>query len=393
MKAPVRSLATQVRGVAYTKGDARSEPAEGFVPLVRAGNITDRGLTFDDLVYVPESCVSARQILQPGDVVVAASSGSIDVVGKAASVLEPSSCAFGAFCKVLRPNDLVDHRYFGHYFRTAGYRRQVSALAAGANINNLRAGDFDGLEIRLPPLDEQQRIAAILDQADELRAKRRAAIAHLDSLTDAIFLDMFGDPALSQRFVALGDITASARLGLVRSSKQLSEGGPYPYIRMNAISADGRLDSSSLQRTFASRDELASSTLDRGDLLFNTRNSRDLVGKCAVFRGDERCLFNNNLLRLRFTDGIAPEFVWAVLNSTYGKRELMSRASGTTSVFAIYAKDLASVPIPLADPDRQALFSDAVAEVDSNRSQHTTSLSALDVLFASLQARAFAGDL
>ena len=295
---------------------------------------------------------------------------------------------------VIRPGKDVDARYLLHFLRQDTIRGVGEKRMTGSGGQRRVPKSFlEELPIPLPPLPEQKRIAAILDQADELRAKRRAAIAHLDSLTDAIFLDMFGDPALSQRFVALGDITASARLGLVRSSKQLSEGGPYPYIRMNAISANGRLDSSSLQRTFASRDELASSTLDRGDLLFNTRNSRDLVGKCAVFRGDERCLFNNNLLRLRFTDGIAPEFVWAVLNSTYGKRELMSRASGTTSVFAIYAKDLASVPIPLADPDRQALFSDAVAEVDSNRSQHTTSLSALDVLFASLQARAFAGDL
>ena len=371
-----------------TPSRSRPDYFGGSIPWVKIGDLHQRRI-FSTAESITEAGLasSSAKLLPAGTLLLSIFAS----IGRTAVLERPAATNQAiAGIRVGRP-DAVDAAYLLRFLESAA--PGLAAQGRGAAQPNINLSILRSLRIPLPPLDEQRRIAAILDHADELRAKRRAAIAHLDSLTDAILLDMFGDPALSQRFVALGDITASARLGLVRSSKQLSEGGPYPYIRMNAISADGRLDSSSLQRTFASRDELASSTLDRGDLLFNTRNSRDLVGKCAVFRGDERCLFNNNLLRLRFTDGIAPEFVWAVLNSTYGKRELMSRASGTTSVFAIYAKDLASVPIPLADPDRQALFSDAVAEVDSNRSQHTTSLSALDVLFASLQARAFAGDL
>lgn len=384
---PLTDVATL--GTGHTPDRDRSDYWCGEIPWINLTEIRklDGSVAVGtDLTITPEGVRRSSAVVHPAGTVAFSRTASVGFVTMMGRPMTTSQDFVTWTC-----GDLLDPRYL--MTALIASREHLRSLSTGSTHRTIYMRVAERFRVLLPPLEEQRRIAAILDQADELRAKRRAAIAHLDSLTDAIFLDMFGDPALSQRFVALGDITASARLGLVRSSKQLSEGGPYPYIRMNAISADGRLDSSSLQRTFASRDELASSTLDRGDLLFNTRNSRDLVGKCAVFRGDERCLFNNNLLRLRFTDGIAPEFVWAVLNSTYGKRELMSRASGTTSVFAIYAKDLASVPIPLADPDRQALFSDAVAEVDSNRSQHTTSLSALDVLFASLQARAFAGDL
>src|SRR5690606_9632962 len=150
--------------------------------------------TYDNLVYVPSSKISPKQKVKKNDVVVAASSGSIEVIGKAARALEDFGGGFGAFCKVLRPNGRVDPAYFWHFFRTPDYRRKVSFLAAGANINNLRNEDLDNLQILLPPLGEQKRIAGILDAADMLRAKRREALAQLDTLLQSTFLNMFGDP-------------------------------------------------------------------------------------------------------------------------------------------------------------------------------------------------------
>ena len=101
--ARVGDISTQVRGVSYDKADARKTHAAGLVPIVRGGNVQGGRLELDDLVYVPDGRVSSEQMLQPGDVVVVASSGSIDVVGKAAFVGQTGPLAFGAFCKVLRP--------------------------------------------------------------------------------------------------------------------------------------------------------------------------------------------------------------------------------------------------------------------------------------------------
>lgn len=162
---------------------------------MRANNIQEQGLILDNLVYVPEHKISQKQRILSGDVIIAASSGSIDVVGKAASAKEDINAGFGAFCKILRPNTkLVDPRYFANYFQTKKYRQIISSLAAGANINNLRNEHLDDLEILLPPLSEQRRIASILDKADELRQKRQQAIEKLDQLLQATFIDMFGDP-------------------------------------------------------------------------------------------------------------------------------------------------------------------------------------------------------
>lgn len=200
MNARVGEIAEQLRGVTYAKSDASLEPRPGFVPILRANNITDDGLVFSNLIYVPQSRIGEKQKLRRGDIVIAASSGSLDVVGKAAQLRSEFHGAFGAFCKVLRPKqDAVDTSYLSHFFKTRSYRQKISSLAAGANINNLRNEHLDDLEIPLPSLPAQRRIATILDKADNLRRKRKRALELLDGLTQSIFLEMFGDPALNPR--------------------------------------------------------------------------------------------------------------------------------------------------------------------------------------------------
>ena len=185
-------ISRQVRGVTYNKAEASDRARDGYLPILRAGNITERGLDYGNLVYVPSARVSDLQRIREGDVVIAASSGSLDVVGKAARAVEDFPGGFGAFCKVLRPTAAVEARYFAHFFKTSNYRRRVSALAAGANINNLRNEHLDDLLIPLPSPSVQRRIADVLDRADALRTKRREALALLDDLTQSIFVDMFG---------------------------------------------------------------------------------------------------------------------------------------------------------------------------------------------------------
>jgi type I restriction enzyme, S subunit len=120
---------TVIRGVSYKKEVAKSQPADGYVPILRATNIQDR-LMFDELVYVPRSNVSPEQQLRKGDIVVAASSGSRAVVGKAAQLNEDWNGSFGAFCFGLRPSETVNPRFVGWFLQTREYRNRVSGLAA-----------------------------------------------------------------------------------------------------------------------------------------------------------------------------------------------------------------------------------------------------------------------
>jgi len=156
-------LLTVIRGVTYKKEAVKAAPAEGFVALLRATNI-QQSLGFDELVYVPANCVSEIQLLQAGDILVVASSGSRTVVGKAAPLTRPWKGSFGAFCFALRPNAGVDANYLAAFLRSPQYRDRASDLAAGTNINNLRASHIEETPIPLPAIDRQREIVAYLDE-------------------------------------------------------------------------------------------------------------------------------------------------------------------------------------------------------------------------------------
>jgi type I restriction enzyme S subunit len=148
---------------------------------------------------VPSHKVSNLQILKRGDILIAASSGSLSIVGKAGVFKSDEKYTFGAFCKAIRPRTNIDASYLSHYFFTTEYRTIISSLAAGANINNLRNEHIDNLSIPLPPLAEQQRIAELLDTADRILKQRESAIAKLDQLAQSVFVEMFGDPLANSK--------------------------------------------------------------------------------------------------------------------------------------------------------------------------------------------------
>jgi type I restriction enzyme, S subunit len=180
-----------VRGVTYQKGDAISGTEDGYVPLLRATNITDGGLVLDeDLVFVPRELVSDDQMLRDGDIVIAASSGSIKVVGKTAQLTEPWEGTFGAFCFVFRCSPLVNAKWISLVMRSPSYRERVSSLAKGTNINNLKREHIEETQILVPPRLLQD---AIVQQAEELlgvvdgaRGELSAAARQVDALDASI---------------------------------------------------------------------------------------------------------------------------------------------------------------------------------------------------------------
>ncbi len=165
-----------VRGVTYTKSDAYTESNQNLVPLLRANNLQAGSFDLNDLVYVNKNIPSEQQILKQGDVVIATSSGSLSVVGKAVQFFENEKLTFGAFCGVLRPSKIVDLRYFGHFFKSQAYRAAVSNLARGVNINNLKKDHFAEIQIPIAPIEEQRRIADKLD----------TTLARVDALNDRL---------------------------------------------------------------------------------------------------------------------------------------------------------------------------------------------------------------
>lgn len=401
MRAPlarVGDLAEQIRGVTYAKGDASGEPLAGYVPLLRAGNISDEGLTLADLVFVPSTRISERQLLRRNDVLVATSSGSLDVVGKAALISTDLGAGFGAFCKVLRPSEKVHAGYFAHFFKTPDYRGRISTLAAGANINNLRNEDIDDLTLPLPPITEQRRIAGILDRADALLAKRREALAQLDGLTQAIFLEMFGDPVANTRrwpdVVKLGEV-ADIVSGVTKGRPLKGRTARVvPYLAVSNVQ-DRHLNLEVVKEIEATEDEIRLYRLQRDDVLLTEGGDPDKLGRGTLWNEElPECIHQNHIFRVRASlSVIRPTYLTWLLGSARGKKYFLRSAKQTTGIASINMTQLRGFPLLIPPLALQDAFGRRAAAVDKLKASHRASLSQLDALFASLQHRAFRGEL
>ena len=388
----VGDIADQIRGVTYSRGESRDEPQPGYVPLLRAGNIRDDGISLDNLTYVPTNRVSAQQMLLPNDVLIAASSGSLSVVGKAARVLGTVDATFGAFCKVLRLRANVDPGYFAHYFRTRGYRRYISSVAAGANINNLRSEDLDRIEIPLPPLPEQRRIAAILDEADALR---RARLRSMDSMTELPARIFAAFDTHDWHKATVGEI-AELQGGLTINRRREALPLKASYLRVANV-LRGAIDTTELKSLGVTEAELARTRIRIGDVLMvEGHGNASEVGRAAFVENlpTPSLTHQNHLFRLRPKGArVLGRFLELALNSSHS-REYLGRTSNTTSgLNTLNATNVRALPLRIAPPEIQHEIVAMVDQVRASEHRAVRATAELDALFASLEHRAFRGKL
>ncbi|NMA48776.1 MAG: restriction endonuclease subunit S, partial [Tissierellia bacterium] len=135
-KVKLEEYIDQIRGVSYSSKDVSNVETDTHVAILRANNIQDDGLNFTDLVYVDKRKIKENQYIKKGDILICASSGSKNLVGKAAQSNKDLEMSFGAFCKVVRTQKIYAP-YLGYYFKSRKYRSLISNLSAGANINNM----------------------------------------------------------------------------------------------------------------------------------------------------------------------------------------------------------------------------------------------------------------
>jgi type I restriction enzyme, S subunit len=202
------AVASVVRGVSFDKSEVRTEPSEGTVPILRAGNIADLLDTSADLVWVPSVRVKPDQRLRLGDIAICMSSGSQTVVGKSAALRSEWFGSVGAFCAIVRPKpEVVDPAYLALYMRSDRFR-SWTRTSEGANIKNIRHSELLTHLVPVPPLIEQRRIVDLLSRAENIVRMRREAETNSEEFIRTLFLDMFGDPATNPKGWGMGDFRA-----------------------------------------------------------------------------------------------------------------------------------------------------------------------------------------
>ena len=269
----VSELAKQVRGVSYKPEDLHDGLNDKSVILLRANNINDGKINFDDVVYVDKSKVSKEQYLQNGDILICASSGSKQLVGKAASVDFDIECTFGAFCKVVRPNPSIAE-FLGIYFQSNTYRQKVSEVAIGANINNIRNEHIDNLILSVGTDEENSEIVRMMKVIQRLIDERKQEVQELDKLVKARFIEVFGDPVTnSMRWyeTTVGDECFYIKDGPHKSLTDIGkENGGHPFISVRNI-VNGYIDLSTAR--YISDDDYAEAIKkchpEKGDILYS----------------------------------------------------------------------------------------------------------------------------
>ena len=381
----IKKVADQIRGVTYGANDAIDKPQNGYIGLLRANNIQNNCLNFDDLLYVPSHKVSSLQILKRGDILIAASSGSLSIVGKAGVFKSDEKYTFGAFCKAIRPRTNIDASYLSHYFFTTEYRTIISSLAAGANINNLRNEHIDNLSIPLPPLAEQQRIAELLDTADHILKLRESAITKLDQLASTTFDEMY-DALDAVSTKSLGEILELQRGASPRpiADWMTEDEDGVNWIKIADATASDKYIFKCKERI---KKEAVAMTryVKSGDFLLSNSMS---FGRPYILKTDG-CIHDGWLLIRDTKKVFEQDFLYAVLSCKTVKEQFKKLATGAV-VKNLNIDAVSKVKVKIPEKKIQKIFSEKMHELEANKATHLKQLSIIKTLLSSLQHQSFA---
>jgi len=367
----------------------------GSIPWVKSGELREKIINVTS-EHVTEAALEETNVkLVPAGALLLAMYGA--TVGRL-GILGIEATTNQAVCNIVPDPERADTRFLFH-----ALSNQVSnlvSLGVGGAQPNISQGIVKDLRIPLPPLAEQRRIAVVLDRAEALRAKRRAALAQLDTLAQSLFLDLFGDPVTNDRKwprVKVGDFVAGFESGKsIVANDEEDTSSKYRVLKVSAVtSLEFRPEESKAMP--ADYSPPPSHVVRAGDLLFSRANTTDLVGATAfVSQTPPNLLLPDKLWRFVWSavEKIDPDFVRFLFQHPKFRFEIGRRATGTSgSMKNISQEKVLTIPVGLPPLDLQHEFARQVAAVEKLKAAHRASLAELDALFASLQHRAFRGEL
>ncbi|WP_421590062.1 restriction endonuclease subunit S [Shinella sp. M27] len=302
---------------------------------------------------------------------------------------------------VLRPSLALDPKYAFHLLWSERFRKiGEKGMTGSAGQKRVPADLLKRLEIPLPILGEQKRIAAILDKADHMRQKRRQAITLLDSLTQSIFLEMFGDPVSNPkgwRSEALGDVLSDIESGWSPSClDRPALDHEWGVLKLSAVTSGvfREAEQKALPSELRPRPKIE---IQAGDVLFTRKNTYDLVAACALVGNVRSKLMLSDLifrLVVRDQEQLSPTYLWACLSNRRLRSQIQSLAGGSAGSMPNISKEkLRGVLIPVPDGESQRSFQAKAMATIAQKKRQLLGLAEAETLFSSLQHRAFTGQL
>ncbi|SCG15046.1 type I restriction enzyme, S subunit [Micromonospora echinofusca] len=307
-----------------------------------------------------------------------------------AKIARPS---FSGVCSTdilpISPGNQLDRGYLAHFLIQPKVVEMASSRATGANLPRLSPAELAKFTLPLPPLDEQRRIAEVLDRTDELLAKRREALAHLDDLIQCTFLDLFGNPATNRKnhpLAPLGSLGQWRSGGTPPRSKREYFEGNVPWFSSGEL-GEMLVSRSNESISLTALAETAAKKVSRGSIMVGMYDTAALKTSIA----DIDCSCNQAIAFASINPELADTiYIYFALRTGRDHFRRLQRGARQKNLNIGMIREIA---IPLPPMRLQKEFRERVVNTERLKEGHRQSLAELDALFASLQERAFRGAL
>lgn len=362
------------------------------IPLVTSKNLKNGYIDFSECNYITQEDhenFSKRSLVENGDILYAMI-GTIGnpVIVNTDKVFSIKNVALFKF----NQKDKIFNRYFYHFLNSEIAHKQLAQLSRGGTQKFVSLGNLRNLEIPLPPLEEQRRIASILDKADDIRQKRQQAIAKLDELLQATFIDMFGDPLDNPKkyqMMTLGSISSfenGDRSNNYPSGADVVQEG-IPFLSTKNIKGN-IFDSSNMQFITQEKfNKLSRGKVSNGDILITLRGT---LGSTCIYEYEyPQAFINAQMMIIRANQNfMSNRFLHIILSSEAMQKYLKSIGNGA-AVQQLTATQLKNISIITPDRNNQEIFIKFYESLQNQKSLLKRALNNADDFFKSLQHRAF----
>ncbi|MDY8335506.1 restriction endonuclease subunit S [Escherichia coli] len=377
----IESVAKVITGKTPPKADPNC--FGGNIPFITPSELTDSDYLLKPETTLTEKGLATTKLIPKNSILVCC----IGSLGKMA-IADLPVATNQQINSVIFDDDKIYYR-FGFYALKL-LKNDLKKIAPSTTVAIINKSRFSELKIPCPPLEEQKRIATILDKADGIHKKREQAIKLADDFLRAKFLEMFGTPANNiHRFPkgTIRDLVDSVNYGT--SAKASIDSGEYPILRVGNITYQGRWDFTDLKYLDLSVKEKDKYLVKEGDLLFNRTNSKELVGKTAVYEEDRPMAFAGYLIRVRPNSIGNNYYISGYLNSIHGKITLMNMCKSIVGMANINAQELQNIEILIPPKHLQDEYEIIYKKIKKGLSIYDKSAMQLQLLASNLSNKYF----
>lgn len=329
-------------------------------------------------------CSEPKKIANRGDLLISvrAPIGAINYAKE--------TCCIGRGLAKLKINPNIADNKFLYYFLLS-QKSYFNSQGNGSTFKAISKNILEDTKIPFYNLAQQKYIGNILNKIYIIQSQYKQILSLCDIINKALFAEMFGTfPKNEKNFrrCKIGDIVDEVKYGSSRKASE-NNSGKYPYLRMNNITYEGKLDLSDIKTIDIPDNELDKCMVKKGDVLFNRTNSKDLVGKTCVYDRDEMMILAGFIIRVRVNNNVLPEFLSAFLNTDFSKKMLREKCKAAIGQANINAQELKSIGIYIPPIDLQHKFKNTIIQIDKHKSVVQKSLDETQLLFDSLMQKYF----